>query len=87
MEYFVKPFLFLVPRTGLEPACLSALAPETSASTIPPPGLLRCKVRINVWFLQARMLDFQPLRRREYYAEIILKKENMGFKKHSFLHE
>ncbi len=27
-----------VPRTGLEPARLSALAPETSASTIPPPG-------------------------------------------------
>jgi hypothetical protein len=34
-----------VPRTGLEPARLSTLAPETSASTIPPPGLseLRCK--------------------------------------------
>ena len=28
----------LVPRTGLEPARLSTLAPETSASTIPPPG-------------------------------------------------
>ena len=28
-----------VPRTGLEPARLSTLAPETSASTIPPPGL------------------------------------------------
>ena len=27
-----------VPRTGLEPARLAALAPETSASTIPPPG-------------------------------------------------
>ena len=27
-----------MPRTGLEPARLSALAPETSASTIPPPG-------------------------------------------------
>ena len=27
-----------VPRTGLEPARLTALAPETSASTIPPPG-------------------------------------------------
>ena len=38
------PPLFLlkrspVPRTGLEPARLSTLAPETSASTIPPPGL------------------------------------------------
>ena len=41
----------MVPRTGLEPARLAALAPETSASTIPPPGLsvlsisllLRCK--------------------------------------------
>ena len=30
----------IVPRTGLEPACLSTLAPETSASTIPPPGQL-----------------------------------------------
>ena len=30
---------FVVPRTGLEPARLAALAPETSASTIPPPGL------------------------------------------------
>ena len=28
-----------MPRTGLEPARLSTLAPETSASTIPPPGL------------------------------------------------
>ena len=28
-----------MPRTGLEPARLAALAPETSASTIPPPGL------------------------------------------------
>ena len=34
-----------VPRTGLEPARLAALAPETSASTIPPPGLCECKVR------------------------------------------
>ena len=30
----------VVPRTGLEPARLSTLAPETSASTIPPPGQL-----------------------------------------------
>ena len=29
-----------MPRTGLEPARLAALAPETSASTIPPPGLV-----------------------------------------------
>ena len=29
---------FSVPRTGLEPARLSTLAPDTSASTIPPPG-------------------------------------------------
>ena len=29
----------LVPRTGLEPARRETLAPETSASTIPPPGL------------------------------------------------
>ncbi len=37
-----------VPRTGLEPARLSTLAPETSASTIPPPGLLFGKV--NAFF-------------------------------------
>ena len=30
-----------VPRTGLEPARLSTLAPETSASTIPPRGQLK----------------------------------------------
>ena len=30
--------LLLVPRTGLEPARLSTYAPETYASTIPPPG-------------------------------------------------
>ena len=28
----------LVPRIGVEPTRLAALAPETSASTIPPPG-------------------------------------------------
>ena len=33
----ISPTLY-VPRTGLEPARLSTLAPETSASTIPPPG-------------------------------------------------
>ena len=41
-----------VPRTGLEPARLSPLAPETSASTIPPPGLLLGKVTEFFWFLQ-----------------------------------
>ena len=35
-----------MPRTGLEPARLAALAPETSASTIPPPGLV-CKGKVN----------------------------------------
>ena len=30
--------IFVVPRTRLELARLSTLAPETSASTIPPPG-------------------------------------------------
>ena len=30
--------LLVVPRTGLEPARLAARAPETRASTIPPPG-------------------------------------------------
>ncbi len=33
-----------VPETGLEPARLSALAPETSASTIPPLGHLRVQI-------------------------------------------
>ena len=38
---------YVVPRTGLEPARLAALAPETSASTIPPPGLvIYAKLRI-----------------------------------------
>ena len=41
-----------VPRTGVEPARLAALAPETSASTIPPPGLLLCKGRDFFLFLQ-----------------------------------
>ena len=34
---------FFVPRIGLEPTRLSALAPETSASTISPSGLCDCK--------------------------------------------
>ena len=41
-----------MPRTGVEPARLAALAPETSASTIPPPGLLLGKVTEFFWFLQ-----------------------------------
>ena len=41
-----------MPRTGVEPARLAALAPETSASTIPPPGLLLCKGRDFFLFLQ-----------------------------------
>lgn len=60
--------LIFVPRTGLEPARLSTLAPETSASTIPPPGLLHseplpngnnglrvfcdCKVKNDFLFIQ-----------------------------------
>ena len=32
--------LFFVPRIGLEPTCREALAPETSVSTISPPGLV-----------------------------------------------
>jgi hypothetical protein len=28
----------MVPRTGLEPACLAALPPQGSVSAIPPPG-------------------------------------------------
>ena len=38
MLYQLSYFRNLVPRTGLEPACLSTHAPETCASTIPPPG-------------------------------------------------
>ena len=34
---------FVVPRIGLEPTRLAALAPETSASTISPSGLCECK--------------------------------------------
>ena len=37
-DYLPIPLCFLVPRTGLEPARLAARAPETRASTIPPPG-------------------------------------------------
>ena len=33
-----SPRTALVPRIGLEPTCLAALAPETSASTISPSG-------------------------------------------------
>ena len=46
IEFSISYLAFWVPRTGLEPARLAALAPETSASTIPPPGLvLRCKFK------------------------------------------
>ena len=39
LHNFISQILvWFVPRTGLEPARLSTLAPETSASTIPPPG-------------------------------------------------
>ena len=38
-----------VPRTGLEPARLAALAPETSASTIPPPGLVVVLQGLEPW--------------------------------------
>ena len=34
----VEKLLFFVPRIGLEPTCREALAPETSVSTISPPG-------------------------------------------------
>ena len=36
--------IFVVPRTRLELARLSTLAPETSASTIPPPGQVCSKI-------------------------------------------
>ena len=37
-----------MPRIGLEPTRLSTLAPETSASTISPSGLWRCKGSKNL---------------------------------------
>ena len=44
--FLVSYLSLIVPRTGLEPARLSPLAPETSASTIPPPGLV-CKRKVK----------------------------------------
>lgn len=41
-----------VPKTGLEPARLSARAPETRASTIPPPGHRCCAYvapHVSLW--------------------------------------
>ena len=38
LQLWVLNLTFVVPRTRLELARLSTLAPETSASTIPPPG-------------------------------------------------
>ena len=38
IEFSMSYLAVSVPRTGLEPARLSARAPETRASTIPPPG-------------------------------------------------
>ena len=43
MLYQLSYFRNVVPRTGLEPACLSTHAPETCASTIPPPGQIMRK--------------------------------------------
>ena len=39
LQIGLKSHCVVVPRTRLELARLSTLAPETSASTIPPPGL------------------------------------------------
>ena len=38
LQFRVSSYYIVVPRTRLELARLSTLAPETSASTIPPPG-------------------------------------------------
>ncbi len=57
MSYLAKS----VPRTGLEPARLAALAPETSASTIPPPGLffvLHDKISTIFWIGNGYALIF-----------------------------
>ena len=42
---------FFVPRIGLEPTCREALAPETSVSTISPPGLRFGLQRYNSFFI------------------------------------
>ena len=44
LDYLLIIKRSVVPGTGLEPARLAALAPETSASTIPPPGHCECKI-------------------------------------------
>ena len=48
----------LVPGIGLEPTRLSALAPETSASTISPSGLATAKVNIFSLFPTILQLFF-----------------------------
>ena len=48
-----------MPRTGLEPARLSPLAPETSASTIPPPGHISvCGCKDNGFFRDFLLFQF-----------------------------
>lgn len=44
----VRIALQMVPRTGLEPACLAALPPQGSASAISPPGHKRVNLIIGV---------------------------------------
>ena len=61
IEFSMSYLAASVPRTGLEPARLAALAPETSASTIPPPGLRFwwCKVTIVFEYYQILEADFK----------------------------
>ena len=50
-----------MPKTGLEPARLSALAPETSASTIPPLGQVSPKHYLCLLFVDAKLYIFIDL--------------------------
>lgn len=51
--------VFTVPGTGLEPARLAALAPETSASTIPPPGHCECKDKLIFRIFKTYLCSFR----------------------------
>ena len=63
--------LSYVPRTGLEPACLAALAPETSVSTISPPGpvayLLKCRAKLIIYFKIQKLFYFLKVSLPEFF--------------------
>ena len=75
---------FTVPRTGLEPARLAALAPETSASTIPPPGLYLfslCDLGFYVFTFAFLLLLLGLLRVQSQYSFPILPNIILNFRK------